>query len=678
MTQIMINNMVKDMDISRRVDVYKPDKDAEKLIKYVLDDVDMMIEQQNKTWIQFNDITRKAFLDDAMLRLNAHVVSKEAQGKEEWQANVALPTIRDKTKKMLAGFSMTIPELTMKAFSEDFTLDVNRSDIAKELVLGSYLQEENPILENYWEAWHCATEGTVVKYEGYLKTQIKQKHITSYDIVTGEIEFEEFDVNVDDKCISYLMPLSEFFIRDFTINNVQEQPSVAWIRYQDKSVFDYEFKKYANWKYVKTKGEILGSRVDTGTAYYDKRWMDRVRGETTVEVIKWYSKMIDAYVIIANGVLLLDAPLLWEVNGIKVYPFAKTIWEAFTGKHFFYGNPLANTLMGQYDILNTLFNSVLDKEFRAITPFLLVGRINQDAFDLEDDILTLTTKITVDDVNQVKDLKLEGPNATDLAMIEMIARGLDNSAPSVPDMLSGKNATAREVVIAEERLKDIKTVHQEMLADLWRQKYALRLSNIILNYPQPRKIIKNDPQTGKPKANLYYRTYIVNDTVLDKNTGERGMLAIKFQPINKADVKGMEEQIAVEEEMMKQQGINLKKLILPPDYLDGFIFQQDVIPESLNKSSLARKQSVVQEKLETYSKFFPQIFIANQQEYFKEVAESYDEKPDTALRKFNQIQDARMQAAAAQAEGGQGAGGAPIEGQPQLDEASIINGGAQQ
>ena len=656
LTQTQVKGTIE-MDIVKPADrLYNPDKYEQSVITFVSTEIQDMIDTKNKTWIQFNNRTLDQFLNDSEKRLNAHVISREAQGKEPWQSNVSLPTVRDKTTKMLAGFSLQVPDMNAQAFGEDYKISVNRAEIAKWLVIGSYTQEENPVLQNFWESFHCSTQGTVVKYEGYLKTRFMKKVIESYDITTGQVSFSEREVDVDDKCISLIVPLSEFYIKSFTTLDVQDQDAVAWIRYVSWENFQYEFQKYAKAKFVKTRGMMM-TNANTQTLYYDTKWKDRVKNDNQVEVIRYYNKLRDQYIIIANGVMLLDAPLLWEINGAKVYPFAKTIWAPFTNAFFFYGNAIGNIFMGQYDTLNTLWNSVMDKEFRSLTPFLLVGRVNQDAFDLEDDILTLTTKITVEDIAQVKELKLDGPSQADSAMIEMVARGIDEAAPSLPSLLSGKNPTAREIVIAEEKLREIKTIHQEMLADLWRQKYSLRLANIQMNYPQPRKIVmRTTDDAGKDKVveKTVYRTYIINNAVLEQDTGERGVLAIQFRPFMMKDKKKIADEIAVEEEVLKRQGINYKKLILPPDFLDNYVYQMEVVPESLHKVSLARMQSLVLEKLGNMAKLFPQVFVVNQDEFFREFAKAYEDEPDKYLSKVSKFRDQVDQLRQSQGGAGQG------------------------
>jgi hypothetical protein len=585
----------------------------------IYEEVRHMIDLRNLTYRQFNDRTLKSYIDDSDKRLNAYVPSSD---KEDWQANVALPTVRDKLKRILSGYSLTVPELKVTAGRITGELDVasiDRGEIAQKLVKSSYLENENPVIENFWEAWEMAARGTCIKYEGYLNTTFKQKFIKSYDPVTGIVEEDEREVTVDDKCISYLVPLTELYISDFYIHDIQDQPAIAWITYRSLEQFKYEFKKYKNADKVKNS---QGLREDTSSFYKQDHWgkTDRA-GKEKVEIIRYYNRLEDKYIIIANGIILAETPLLWQFNGKKVYPFAKAVLEPFEGKHFFYGKSFPDMMMGQYDLLNAYFNSTMDKGFKNLNPPTLIGRVNQDAFDLEDELLSTDTKIYVDDINQVKPMPIDQVSQADVAMIELLARGIEDSVPSMPHLMQGKEATAREVVITEERMKELRNIYHEMLVDLWRQKYQIRLANIMLSYPVPKTVYENG------KTEKIYKTFVIENAMLDKDTKERGILAVQFRRLSKAEKREAELDMAAEKEAMATKGVNYRKIILDPGYFDGFRYKMTVIPESLHRTSMARLQATILEELATVATYFPQVFIANQKEYFEDVAKAYGRDP---------------------------------------------------
>lgn len=622
--------------------IYLPTVTMTKTTQIVYRALGEMIDSRNESYPEFHDKTLINYLDDGNKRLNAYTLPNEAHDppKEDWQSNTASTIIRDSMKRTLATFSLEVPEMDLKAYGEDQKMDVDRADTAKWLIVGSYMQDENPILDNFWESWECASQGTVIKYEGYLKTKFKKKKIKSYDAVTGKIEFTEFEVDVDDKCVSYLMPLTEVYIRNFYLNEIQLQPDLCWVRYYDEDTFKYEFGQYPNYTYVKTSAQVTDAEVDT--FYYKSKynWASRSKNNQ-IEVVRYYKKLTDTYIIVANGVLLLDAPLLWEFNGHKVYPFAKSQWEPFVNKNFFYGKSFPDAMASKTDDYEITRNNMLDKQWRSMKPGLLVGRINTDTFNLEDEFITSTTQIPVEDVDQVKPVPVEGITQGDVQMLQMIAKEIADSAPALPDLLTKKNSTAREVVLAEEHIQQMRNVYNEMITDLWRQKYMLRLSNIQLNYPNPRTIEENG------KVNKMYRTFIIDDAELDRTTGERGILAIQFRNFKLKDKVKIQREVSVEEEMMNQAGIKFKKLIVPQDYLDNYRITVRVAAKSLVKESMGRKQAEVIEKIGTIAKIFPQIFVLNQADYFSQFSGSYDDPPAKYLKKLD---DFKKQQAAAEKE----------------------------
>jgi len=628
------------------INTYKPSPEKEEIIKFVYHELDDMIAARNRTYPELNDLTLKNWIDDGDKRLNAYVVSKDAQDKEDWQANVALPTIADKTTKIISGYALNVPDSIVVAQGADYKIDFDRAFVAKELIKHSYTIDSNPIIENFWSCWNCAAKGTVIEYEGYLKTKQKVPFIKSYDLANGRVEFEEREVNVDDRCISINVPLLEMYIKDFRINEIQAQPELAWVKYYSKEDFYCEFGEYADAKYVKDRGSVQKLVGENQTYYSQSSWERRVN-ETSIEVIRFYckrggenNKYSYRYFIVANGVLILDAPFLWTFNGVPVYPFAKTIFKPFVDKEFFYGNSAPNVLKSLYDLSNTQFNSIMDKEFRSINPALLIGRANQDLFDLEDEILTGSTKIYVDDITQVKEMPISPPNSSDVAMLELISGRIAEQFPTIPDIMKDKEPTAREAVLADEQLKELRTITSEFIADLWRQKNQLRLANIQLNYPQPRMIINS-----KGKEEKVYKTYYINNAsykIKNDDTGnldeEVGILAIQFIELSPKKVKKLQEEANVEREMiMKKSGQGFKKVFVNTTYLDNYLFTINVLSENLYKSSRVKKQAVIAEKLQILAEIFPEFLQFNIEKYFIEMCDAYDDDPEEMLKAYRDI-----------------------------------------
>ncbi len=613
------NNEVKN---KREPEIYIPD-DAERAeLDFVYREVDDMVKERNRSWRQFNDRTLVQFIDDSEKRIQGYVPSKEAQGKEDWQSNVFNQSSRNKLKAVVAAVANTPPDLRYKAVSQkDGGLDIRRAEVMRNLVDFSR-QNGNPEADIFWEAWTCATQGTVIKYDGFLKTKYKRKFIKSYNLITGEMEFTEKEVEVNNECIDVLVPINELFIKDFQIHDIQDEPALAWIRILDKDSIEKEFGQYKNYKYVLNKNSAGTYQNETETFFYNK-WKDRVEGENEYEVIKYYNRFRDTYDIVINGVLILRAPMLWGRKD-KVYPFSKSIFEPFSGRNFFYGNSLANANMDTQDVINTLYNMSLDKTYRSMNPPLLAGIKNKDLLEMENENIGMENTIYVEDVNQVQYQKIPGITDSEMAMIKWVGQGMDlGTVDQNQQGVAGRGVTAREIVIANENAKKLKGIFFMFLTDLWIQKTKLRILNIMMNYTEPQVEEIAGPDGSKTYKESY-RTFLVENSEFPN--GATGTLAIQF--VKNRDQLPTPRQLDLEEEKMRIQGKSFQKIALTSDYIDNYEYDVQVISESLYQKDTAEAQAVFQEKLKTMMIAFPQIFMKNQDVLFDDFADAYGEDSD--------------------------------------------------
>ena len=604
---------------SKEIEQYQLTKEEEKEVNLIYDDVEKMIDQRNQTYKQFNDRTLVNYIDDSEKRLNGYVPSRESQDKKDWQANVFHPDTRNKLKAIVASVALTPPDSKYRAVGNDGGLDLKRAELMKELVRHSYYQQ-NPEVEIFFDAWGGAGRGTIIKHEGYLKTKYKRRFIKSYDLSTGAVESEEREVNVDNKCIEVDVPLSELYIRDFHIFDIQKQPSLAWIKYLDKDAAEGEFGQYKNWQYVPTKPpKGFG---DDNTTFFNQRWAGRT-DEDEYEVIRYYNKYQDKYDIIVNGVPLLIAPLLWGKRD-KKYPFAKSIFEPFEGRDFFYGNSLPNSLMGQQDIVNQLYNMGLDKTYRSMNPPMLANIANKDLLETENDSIGMDTTLYVEDINQVQYQAIPGVTAPEQAMLQLVSRGIDLTTVDANQQgVAGRGVTAREIVIANENAKKLKGIFFMFLKDLWVQKTKLRILNILMNYTQPivTEVVGED---GAVTYQDSFRTFNIEDSKFPD--GRTGLLSVQM-------VGGQGElpsagQLAEEESQWKETGENFQKVAMTSDYLDNYDYDVQIITDSTYQQEASQAQALTLEKIQTIASFFPQLFVVNQPIFFQELVKAYGDDVD--------------------------------------------------
>ena len=589
--------------------------------------IEEMIEVRNKSRKQFNghrgDRTPVEYWDDSDRRLNGYTSTREEQGKEDWQANYFDPVTRNKMKAFIAGVALDVPEISYRAVNSTGIFSAKRAELIKQLVRHSYLLSANPQVEIFYDAWEGAGRGTVIKYDGYLKTKHKRKFITSYDQETGEIEFEEKDVVVEDRPIELGVPLSEFFIRDFFIENVQDQPDIAWIQRYSYAQVEFEFGKYKNFKYVKDKSIIRRFEGDTKTYFYD-HWNERVEDKDDYEVIRYWNKPEDRYEIWINGVDIFLAPILTGKKK-KLYPFSKTILEPFEGRKFFYGKSFPHILEGIQDRTNATKNSVIDKLYRSLTPPMLVGLVNKDLLDIEDEFVNQDNKIYVPDVNQVKPLPFEGVSQGDIAMMQVDARDADlASSDSVQQGIQGEGVTAREAMLADEHARKLKGIFFMFLQDLWLQKTRLRIPNILSNYFKPKYEAIVGPKGHELLQEVLTILNVPNTSLSD---GTKGTLAIQIADNENKLLKVPE--IEAREEIMQNEGVPYKLIAVTSDYFDDWDFDFEVLPESLYTNDKIKKETMIKEKIQWFATLFPEFFLANKDKFIEQSLDIYSESVES-------------------------------------------------
>ena len=244
--------------------MYKSSDSEKEKVGFIYKEFDEMISARNETYTQFNHYTLLEFIEDSRLRVQGFVPSAEDQGKEDWQSNVFNQGTRNKLKAFVAAVASTPPQTPIRARNiKDGMYDEARGEYMENLV--NYARSHsNPEVEIFWEAWQGATEGTIIKYNGYLKSVQKRKFIKSYNFQTGEMIFDEKEVVVNDECVDAFVPLRELFIKNFYIYDIQKQPSLVWARTVDRETAELEFGRYPNFKYVhgKNSGYISNEMAD--------------------------------------------------------------------------------------------------------------------------------------------------------------------------------------------------------------------------------------------------------------------------------------------------------------------------------------------------------------------------------------------------------------------------------
>jgi len=533
-------------------------------------------------------------------------------------SNLLDNTTRAKLKAIAAGTGLKVPEMAFGAVDKNGVRSSYRAEIFKNIV-GQTFNDTNPTLAAFREVWTILSQGTVFVYEGYQTGGGFQDVVESFDSLTGEVKTKRQYRKMDGRPFSVLLNPQEFYWWDMTIFDVQDQPRVAWVQHYNRRELELEFSKFPNFKYLKDKSSVQGPLQDT---LFFQKWQGRVKNEDDFEVIRMFSKMDDGadgdcmgYEVWCNGVALLRAPLLWG-DKQKVYPFAKQVFEMFANTNFFVGMSLPGVLAAYQGTKNTILNTLIDKLYRSMNPPMLVGLGNKDLLDVESGMVNQDNRYYVPNVEQVVPMPIAGVNQGELAMFQLIDRGIESSSVdrSQQGVSGGVQKTARQAVIEDTRAQELKSTLYMSLEDLWLQKTGLR-NQIVLTH-----FIKD------VAASEHTRDQIITIRDYTFGDGSRGILDIHVAK-NRAKQLTLQE-IESREQMMKEQGLNYKLISMTVEYLDEWKYDYKIMPASFHKKDEQAKDEELRGELDIVTTLFPEFFVANKDKYLQDVLELHGKHID--------------------------------------------------
>ena len=560
-----------------------------------------------------------AYLDDSERIVNGYTPSREDQGKEEWRSNLLDNVARAKLRAIAAGIGLKVPDMAFEASNVSGIRSSRRADIFKNIVTSSY-KANNSTLHNFREVWHMLSHGVVFEYEGYKSGGAMQEVVDSFDSITGKVKSHREYRKMDGKPFAVIVNPQEFLWWTFFVQDIQEQPRIAWIQHYTKNELEMEFSKFSNYQFVKDKAEAAKFPPAQNSIYFNE-WKNRVGESNDYEVIRIFSKADEGqegyygYEVWTNGVPLIQSPLLWG-DKEKVYPFAKQIAEPFANTNFFVGMSLPAILEAYQDGKNTILNTLIDKLYRAIDPVKLIGLQNRDLFDVESEVSSNDNTIYVPDINQAKFLEHPGINQGELAMLQVLDRGIETL--SVDRTQQGitptQQKTATQSQIEDIRARELKGMLYIFLEDLWYQKTKLRTEIILTHFLRD----KASQEEVKNKI-ITVKDYSFSD-------GSRGILDI-YVAKNKSDRLSLAE-IEAREQAMEKQGIAYKLISMDIDYLNEWEFDFQIVPQAFHKEDQLAKEDELMGEIKQVTTLFPEFFVANKDKYLKEVLELHGKHPD--------------------------------------------------
>ncbi len=165
-----------------------------------------------------------------------------------------------------------------------------------------------------------------------------------------------------------VVPVDQLYIENMFEPDIQKQGWLIWRKVYSYSLAQTKYIQVDNFKYVRPGVQTIYDDANR-TFYYV--YDPNMRQEDVEEIIYW-NRNLDLKIIKVNGVFMTpcDNP---NPRADKLYPFDKFGYEPINNR-FFYYKSLAFKLQHDADIVNTLYQMVIDGTYLAIfKPMVNVG-----------------------------------------------------------------------------------------------------------------------------------------------------------------------------------------------------------------------------------------------------------------------------------------------------------------
>lgn len=505
-------------NITAPVSAYQPKKDELDCIKRFTMDMEMGHLIMHKSYNEFN---RRSVIEEINVNqrsFNSYVPPRSDDPDESWRAQTIRPIVRNKLISIASH--VTLSTLYPNVFAQNTKSEedkdtamvmrdliewvINNSNYSRSFVLGVISALVNPaVITNAEFAEVMRTVKEMQKDGSYTKKE-----------VLDEI-FSGFFFN--------LVPPSELYIANIYEPNIQRQRFLIRHKLIDFQEAKIVHGKRPNFKYVQPG--VRAVYVEKEDTFYDQ--FDESLNDSLVSEDTYYNRYLDIEEVYANGILISDAGQPMKRTD-KLYPFAKSGYEPLNDGMFFYYKSAANKLGPDEDLINTLYNMIMDGTFLSLMPPMAL-------YGNEEIGSSVMVPGTITSLRENTKLESLSPRSDIRAGIEAITITEKSITESSQDQLQagisgGQTRTASEILLVEQNAKIALGLFGKSVGFLVEDLGKLMIGDIIdhVTVPEIDKIAgPNDP--------LKYKTILVPDKVM---SGKKVTKSIQFS----ADMMGKENQ----------------------------------------------------------------------------------------------------------------------------------------
>jgi len=411
----------------------------------------------------------------------------EGAPQSAWRSRALRPVVRNKCMSIAAHATARLIFPKVFAFNENSDEQREAAEVIEDLMEWSGDISDYPYtaLMRVIQAMSSPASIGYTEY-GEVTRLVKTHKDESGKWVEQRVRDEAYPCFMD-----AVVPVSQFYIQNFYEPDIQKQGWVIWRKVYAFSEAQVKYNGiYENFKYVRPGVQTIYDDANR-TFYYV--YDPNMRQEDIEEVIYW-NKNLDLKIILVNGVMLTshDNP---NPRQDKLYPFDKFGYEPIN-ERFFYYKSLAFKLQHDAEIVNTLYQMVIDGTYLSIfKPMVNVGgEIIASDVIVPGAVTTLSSPdADLRAINVGSDLR------SGLETLSVVEKSINESSqePLQSGVAESSGTTAFEISRLEQNANTVLGLFLQMIAKHVKDFGRLRLGDIIQYLTLPEVVeITGNPETA--------------------------------------------------------------------------------------------------------------------------------------------------------------------------------------
>ncbi len=416
----------------------------------------------------------------------------EGNPQQAWRSRALRPVVRNKCMSIAAHATARLIFPKVFAYNEDSDEQKDAAEVMEDLMEWSGDVSNYPYIALMRVITAMVSPASIGYTEyGEVTRTVKTEKGDDGKWIEERIRDEAYPCFMD--CV---VPVDQIYIENFYEPDIQKQGFIIWRKVYSYSAAQAKYSQYDNFKFVTPGVQTIYD--DANRTFYNV-YDPNMRQEDVEEIIYW-NKNLDIKIIMVNGIMLTEANNP-NPRKDKLYPFDKFFYEPINNR-FFWGKSLAFKLQKDSEIVNTLYQMVIDGTYLSIfKPMVNVGgEIIASDVIVPGAVTTLSSPdADLRAINVGSDLK------SGLETLNVVEQSINESSqePLQQGQEAGGGTTAYEISRIEQNANTVLGLFLQMIAKHVKDFGKLRMGDIIQYMTVPDVVeLTDDPE-------LVYKTFFI-------------------------------------------------------------------------------------------------------------------------------------------------------------------------